>query len=289
MNLYHYCPNEAFHSIISNREIRLSSLSLSNDSMEGKLIEKGLSNIAEEDGLKDEQMEGFRRATTWLNTTVDGLGFCLSENKDLLSQWRGYANDAHGVSIGFSKEYLDLLSASLKSGDKSRFSLKKVIYKPDEIASTLNPTYVKIKEHIDNGAFKRPVFPSLIGSISMEAAEKENKKIMAQSINVNMTLFPLVADLYSLKSIAFAEEFEWRLISLLFKNPGAPPEPCLFHPCLNKIKPYRSFQLIDLKVNPIEKIVLGPKNSTPKYVIESFLKQNNFNDVEVLSSEASYI
>ena len=172
MALYHYCPNEAFHSIISNREIRLSSLSLSNDYMEGKLVEKGILKIAEEDRLNMDQMEGLKGALTYISSTADGLGFCLSEKKDLLSQWRGYANDANGVSIGFSKNYLELLSNSLRDDKTPRFTLNQVIYKPDEIASVLNPTYQKIKEHIDKGAFKRPVYPGLLSIRPKEEYEK---------------------------------------------------------------------------------------------------------------------
>jgi len=288
MALYHYCPNEAFHSIISNREIRLSSLSLSNDYMEGKLVEKGILKIAEEDRLNMDQMEGLKGALTYISSTADGLGFCLSEKKDLLSQWRGYANDANGVSIGFSKNYLELLSNSLRDDKTPRFTLNQVIYKPDEIASVLNPTYQKIKEHIDKGAFKRPVYPGLLSIRPKEEYEKENKEILKKNSDVFMALVPLIGNLYALKSIAFEEEFEWRLISLLFNIPNMDPEPCLFHPSLNKIKPYRSFKLTDLKVNPIEEIVIGPKNSTPGYVIESFLIQNGFKNVKVISSKATY-
>lgn len=38
MNLYHYCSTSTFLSIIANRSIWLSSMSLSNDTMEGKLV-----------------------------------------------------------------------------------------------------------------------------------------------------------------------------------------------------------------------------------------------------------
>ena len=35
------------------------------------------------------------------------LGTCFSEERDLLSQWRGYANDGAGFSVTFDKEKLD--------------------------------------------------------------------------------------------------------------------------------------------------------------------------------------
>ena len=46
MILYHYCSNIAFHSIIENRRIWLSSLSLSNDSMEGRIVAEILARMA---------------------------------------------------------------------------------------------------------------------------------------------------------------------------------------------------------------------------------------------------
>lgn len=51
MNIYHHCSNEAFYSIISNQEIRLTSLSLSNDSKEGEIVRNILIGMAEKDGL----------------------------------------------------------------------------------------------------------------------------------------------------------------------------------------------------------------------------------------------
>lgn len=105
--LYHYCSNNAFHSIIENSSIWLSSLSLSNDSMEGKLVAEIIGLIAKDDELDQAATERLQESVFRLEQFVDGLGFCLSECGDLLSQWRGYADDATGVSIGFSKNYLE--------------------------------------------------------------------------------------------------------------------------------------------------------------------------------------
>ena len=283
MNLYHYCSNEAFHSIISNREIRLSSLTLSNDYMEGKLIESELLKLTEEDGLEIEQQNELKQRLADMSSITDGLGFCLSEKKDLLSQWRGYASDAHGVSIGFSKKYFESLS---KSTGEYGFDLKKVIYSPKEISSTVRPIYQKVKEYIDKGAFKTPVNKSLISTRTQEEIDKKNEETNKLYIAVRFTIMPLILNQYRLKSIAFMEEYEWRLISLLFRVDG--PEPCDFQPSLAKIKPYRSYDLTDLNIDPIEEIVLGPKNATPKYIVESFLAQNGFKNVSVISSDATY-
>lgn len=33
--------------------------------------------------------------------------FCLSKDKDVLSQWRSYANDGKGVAIGFDVDFIE--------------------------------------------------------------------------------------------------------------------------------------------------------------------------------------
>lgn len=101
MSLYHYCSNEVFFSIVDRREIWLSSLNLSNDSMEGKLLSSVILQLASDDGLQADHLRLLREQVEYLEGYFDGLGFCLSERGDLLSQWRGYAADGAGVSIGF--------------------------------------------------------------------------------------------------------------------------------------------------------------------------------------------
>jgi hypothetical protein len=52
---------------------------------------------------------------------------CFSEAGDLLSQWRGYANDAQGISIGFYKPILQTFDTG-----GYNYHFKKVIYKERE-------------------------------------------------------------------------------------------------------------------------------------------------------------
>lgn len=285
MTLYHYCSTESFYKIISNKEIWLTSLSLSSDSMEGQLVKHLLVEMAQKDGLDEEHVKRLQEASANINLFIDGLGFCLSEKKDLLSQWRGYANDAYGVSIGFSKEYIELLADSYRDEQIYSFALAKVIYEPTEQEQAIKPTYEKIKEFIIKGAFKPYSYRTLLLSKSDEEIENENKEIKKRQYSLYMTMLLFIGVLYLLKSKAFQEEFEWRLISLLIKTTD---DICSFYPNFDKIKPYRAFKLKGLGINPIEEIVLGPKNITPKYVVESFLKQSGFKDVKVSSSEASY-
>lgn len=285
MTLYHYCSNKTLYSIISKKEIRFFSLSLSNDSMEGQLIKYTLAEMAKKDSLDQEHIQRLQDAVSNLNEIIEGLGFCLSEKKDLLSQWRGYADDASGVSIGFSQNYLEKLSEYYRSREETGFSINKVLYGPSEQAEAINPIYIKAREFIDKGAFKPLIYRTILGYKSDEDIEKENKEIKNNFYNFHMSLLLLIGDLFKLKSIAFEEELEWRLISLFIKT-GT--DSCSFCASSDTIKPYRAFPLIDLGIFPIEEVILGPKNRTPQYVIDSLLKQNNFNNVRISCSGASY-
>ncbi len=107
--LYHYCSNESFYLIVSSKSIHMSSLSLSNDKKEGKLVTEVFMSIVNENDNNNIYKRQLKDKLLALEQIVDGVGFCLSEEGDLLSQWRGYADDASGVSIGFSRKNLNLI------------------------------------------------------------------------------------------------------------------------------------------------------------------------------------
>lgn len=283
--LYHYCSNNDFHSIIGNRKIWLSSLSLSNDSMEGKLVAEILARIAKADGLDQTATQRLQESVSGLEQVIDGLGFCLSEDGDLLSQWRGYAADATGVSIGFSKDYLEQLAAADRNQEKPGFTLQKVEYDLETQESLIKPTYKKIKELINKGAFKFPGKYNLLDIRSHDEVKRNNEMIKAAFSQLSITVLLLFEKLFLLKTRAFREEREWRLISYLVKTGD---DICSFRALNDRIVPLREFELLESESSSIVEVILGPKNKTPNYVIESFLKQSGFANVTILRSEATY-
>jgi len=77
--LYHYCGTKAFFSIVHNRSIWLSSLSLSNDTMEGRLGNETIMHLAERDELDASNREHLQNNVALIEGMFEGLGFCLSE------------------------------------------------------------------------------------------------------------------------------------------------------------------------------------------------------------------
>ena len=109
MTLFHYCSIEGFHAILSNRSIRLSALAQSNDFKEGKLVAESVGRLCARDQLDEVTTSRMQSDIELMESLFSGLGFCMSQDGDLLSQWRGYADNGRGFSIGFSESYLSKL------------------------------------------------------------------------------------------------------------------------------------------------------------------------------------
>ena len=254
--------------------------------MEGKLVAEILARIAKADGLDQAATQRLQTLVSGLEQVIDGLGFCLSEDGDLLSQWRGYATDATGVSIGFSKNYLEQFAEGSRDQEKAGFTLQRVEYAPEAQESLIKPTYIEIKKLINEGALKLPGRHSLLGDArSEDEVKKDNEKIKGAFSRLSMTVLTLFGKLFLLKTSAFREEREWRLISYFVKTGD---DMCSFRALNDRIVPYREFELPESEGGSIVKVILGPKNTTPNYVIESFLKQRGFRNVTILRSEATY-
>jgi hypothetical protein len=253
--------------------------------MEGKLVAEILARIAKADKLDQDMIHRLHESVSLLEQVVDGLGFCLSEEGDLLSQWRGYAADATGVSVGFSKDYLEHLAEVSRQPEKSGFTLQRVEYDPEIQENLLKPTYIEIKKLINEGAFRFPGKHSLLDWRSDDEVKRNNEKIKRAFSNLSMRVLILFAKLFLLKTNAFREEREWRLISYFVKTGD---DMCSFRALNDRIVPFREFDLLESESGSIVEVILGPKNTTPNYVIDGLLKQNGFANVKILHSKATY-
>lgn len=138
--VYHYCSLETFFNIISNSTIRMSNISKSNDSEEltyilskyrywlSQWLNPYNDRLADAYKLRDNFVDNaFDYRLNELSTTF--YISCFSEKNDLLSQWRGYANDACGVSIGISTDTFN----SLFSSTKEYYNFAKVKYENGDL------------------------------------------------------------------------------------------------------------------------------------------------------------
>jgi len=259
---------------------------MSNDSMEGRVVSKIIHQFVKEDSLDLWDSQKFDQAMDFSKMLLDGLGFCLSEEGDLLSQWRGYANDASGVSIGFSKQYLEELVGSTKD-DKAQIAtiLHQVTYNKSKQLDLIRPFYQKLKDEIAKGAFRPIGNGSFLDLIDDREIKKDNEETKNTNLRVLVELLRLFPQIFTLKPVGFKEEKEWRLVSRFLKNSE---DTSSFRASKSRLIPYRELKLGNLNAFPIAEVILAPKNLTPRYVIETFLRLQGFTDVQVSYSESSY-
>lgn len=247
--------------------------------------------LAERDGLSEAAKVELREGLAFNERYFDGLGFCLSFSGDLLSQWRGYADDGCGVSIGFGVPYLKSLVHSARDNDP-HFALHQVRYKLAEHEAEIYDIYTELRKLISLGAFKRPGMSGLLDIRSPLQMMADDARIKKANKQLLQKLYDLAPKQFALKASAFSEEKEWRLVSVIEGNKF---DECEYRACRNRVIPFRTIKLSDLtaigtrrKLKPIREVILGPKNETPATVVQAMLKQAGFGDVRVKKSKATY-
>lgn len=281
--LYHYTSNSAFLSILRSRELRLSALSQSNDSLEGKWCKHALHAECREQNIHQDRRQEIIDYFQYLCDWVMGYGFCLSTNPDQLSQWRGYADDGRGVAIGFDRSELLKMaqSASLGTG---KIELKKVLYDPAEHRRLIAPIVQKLLEITQNLPVDAPVRSDL------KILSKEN---IQEAQSIRSAVLALIGSIFQLKGSAFAEEDEWRILreNLSISEDGKPDVNDLalaFNARGPRIVPYHVLKFPDAADKLLQWIVLGPKNDTPWKVIDMAFRSANIRLHGIRNSEASY-
>lgn len=281
--LYHYCSTETFVSIVTGRSIRLSSLTLSNDRKEGGLVVDTLLDEARALFKAPSTFGRFEAAVWAAYEFFDGMGFCLSEADDLLSQWRGYADDGRGVAIGFNVDYFAALREKRTREDRRAFPLRKVSYDIAALKSYVTTQLELLKPLLDKGAFRNPE-----GSLLAPTTEQEVASVESATEAARMQLFMAILSMFEYKHAAFAEEREWRLLGLGMRRYPLEGDIVEYRACGDKIVPYMQLLLEELSIPAISVVRVGPKHNGPLHVVESLLTAGGFEGVEVTRSAATY-
>lgn len=250
--LYHYCTTETFVSIVTNRSVRLSALSMSNDSEEGRLVHRLIDELGSFKGSPHADIDALKARWNEVVGANEGFGFCLSEKRDLLSQWRGYAALGKGVCIGFSTDYLRALCGA--PSNPTALTLEKVVYAPTVQARLFMPTHHHLMTTLPH---------DLTSAMAVAAWSRR---------------------VYTFKGEGFAEEQEWRLLTLFS---GRSDEDCRYRAADDKIVAFREVSLVNPGAGAIVSVTLGPKHVTPVSQVGILLRRHGF-PAEVSKSSLTY-
>ena len=264
MHLYHYCSLNTFEIIAKNKTLRLSDITRSNDSMELRyainLIDDSLEAAYKSETTKffrDKiDNEAFKRIKERLISVLKNMSMsstcyvlCFSQEPDLLSQWRGYAADGKGVSIGLDKDRLS------KYARDNNMILNQVVYNKMTQKSKLRAISNKIIKDIK----------ATIKTINDQIQLSDKIELLLQEYEKEFFKCMVI-----MKDGFFKEEKEWRI--------------CCYNSSKDEITDYffgedgcKSF--IEIKLDDIIKnsnldIRLGPKNNSNISDIEKFLEKN---------------
>ena len=277
--LYHYCSNEAFVSIVQSGSIHLTELSLSNDYMEGKWMRHAFEIACGDMKLSPGDTDGLLQRIDSFSEKFAAAGYCLSEDGDVLSQWRGYSDDGCGVSIGFSA---DRLVASTENAPLSP-KLYPIIYRRKEQTAFLAPIITRLMEYVEKGALN-----ATHGYLGNPAATGEEADIDEAHRELLKYILTIVPSFYVLKNTAFEEEHEWRLMTSFARWRFRESHEFDFKARNAGIVPYINAIFKSDEPHPFADIVIGPRNSTPIDVVEKMMENIGYPDVSVRKSKASY-
>lgn len=313
--VYHYCSLESFKKIIENKTVRLTNITKSNDRAEIKyyyeefeqILRTSCKKFCKEHVENNDVKELFKNidyealmSGAVINDTLVYYAACFSSEADLLSQWRGYADDGVGVAIGFNVE--SLKKPKETPVDKARFS---------QISYGIEGEKEKLTQLIENKLLDAKRKHEKYNSIG--AYESAISEIVGM-MRINAVFY---------KNILFQEEKEWRFVYYPFgsifnlklndkyrefsknrpfydrmselmtyehKVNDLVIGKLSFGITGNKITSYVDMSFANTKKPIIEEIIIGPKAEIDDNDLRLFLIANGFDltKIEIKKSKATY-
>jgi hypothetical protein len=230
--LYHYTTQEGLLGILKEQKLRVSSILHLNDAAEFNytvgLVRTNLKLRLEKKNEPDrpifnDVLKGLRE----LEKRNQFVG-SFSERGDSLSQWRAYAGNGIGFSLGFEPDHLK------RCAENQGYKLRRCNYDEDDHIALIDELVAKLIGHGSRPKFHR-------------------KDVAFLFYNDLASVAPL------LKHPSFSDEREWRLIS----RPASEyelegKETVHFRPGRSMLIPYREFDLRNREEMSLARVIIGP-------------------------------
>ena len=312
--VYHYCDNCKMANILSGKTLRMSDITKSNDYEEVKMFFPGILDAIEDEYRKDEfplqymgitNRDALGKLLDWeydiLRYEFDRGGVtnfvvCFCEDGDVLSQWRGYADNGKGCSLGFSVKELEEYCNTYKG----ILRFERVDYKT---VKEINEAIVEEALQVLNEL--RGLRNWIVEKLPSLNGEKIDK--MCQYYFHQMISNVLMSSL-KYKNETFKEEQEWRLFfsQQIYKYAkwiysDEEIETIVYDDMLKVIKnriefnvtsddliPFYPINFTEISPNPIKQVIVGPQNKIMEKDFSLYVASNKLNDIDFRYSRISY-
>lgn len=285
---YYYCSLSTFLNIVKNKQIYLSDPLKMNDKLEIKWYLERLKNesisLEGPEFLEVESLFNMLKMRSGIDFTFDELLeilnsegqnsvyiCCFSRESDILSQWRTYADNGRGISVGFNLE---------KLAGADNLLVREVIYSNDIV-------YGDIESDVECVA-------DTMGTVI------SYHKIASKEEKLKVFLHELIPELVKYKNPAFSEENEIRMIyceDLKFEKIVDSYDAFidkwetveLEHDFRSKgYDDITEFVKLDFHPDVIEEICIGPKSLLTERDVENIVEKMLGIEVNIIKSKASY-
>lgn len=242
--LYHYTSIDGFQGIVESRSIWATEIRYLSDAKElVQTLDILLSVIrAKYESSDATKREFLRQFEVWLrDRLVNGhLVFVasLSEQGNLLSQWRAYSQVGKGVSLGFDPQYIHTIA------QQQGYRLGKCVYESALQERAIQEVFGAMeKEATENGPEIDPGKRHPSNSYYSVFEKYEDDLLMCAAL---------------LKHPAFEEEVEWRVASPVVKRYA--PSDILYREGRSCLVPYRQLSLALKKSDrmSLKQVIVGP-------------------------------
>ena len=239
--LYHYTSQEGLIGVVTNHVLWATDIRYLNDSSEytyGEDIVKRVISRRKKGARGDlkKLFEDFDAAESMFSETRYFVT-SLTENGNLLSQWRGYTPNGNGFSLGFSVEKLQEIL-----GKRGEFSLVRCVYHQAEQEELVNQA---IDGAIEEWKQRDDPLPKVGNATPIRIYPPVTLRVVCS----------FIAPVF--KSKTFSEEMEWRLV--LTQND---PSKLRFRSGQSMITPYLEINLLAdpdrLESMPLSEVIIGP-------------------------------
>lgn len=284
--IYHYCDNHKMANILASKTLRMCDITKSNDYGEVKLFFPGILDALQDNYEKEPfalKYKGRRNKNAFnelLQKEYDILDYefsrggvtnfvvCFCEDGDVLSQWRGYANDGKGCSLGFSVDELK----NYCSKYQDVITLEQVEYKtPRQMDQIIIEKALMILNELKN--MRKQI------KKDFSTANTDEKIDNILGFYFHQMIIAVLMGSLKYKDMTFNEEKEWRMYfkQQIFKVPKhiyCDEEDGIFWDNTiqlirnkvdfnitdNDLIPFYPIDINDISANSIKKIIAGPKN-----------------------------
>lgn len=321
--LYHYAGMDKAIKILTYKNLRLSDITKSNDMNEMSIFIPGIFDemlkcYDERGGFSNKFVYRRKTGKKALEMLVENLKtritkeleegkistfvICFSEEGDLLSQWRGYADNGKGMCLGFS---VDELMKFVGDSTETGFALEKVEYLSREQAN----------EKVHKFAYGIiDMIEQILGKIKAGNIKCGKGSAFAEEMDevLYYAMLGLIEESIKFKSAGFKEEKEWRFFirNSLNKDELEKKTYTLiggisqgarkkvseyvadninFNIKENDIIPYVTWNFEKFHDKIICDVVCGPNNTIRERDLELFLRKYEYKECEYRKSGITYI